>query len=192
MGGKIQPHLEHFLRVFAFGDRSRDTRIAFFQHWEFEVFVMNAITLYRVGNWCYLQRIPFLPRLMRNIIFLLFNSYIPVSAKIGQGTIFAYGAIGVVLHANTVVGKGCVIGQCVTIGASEGFVSREIHKCPVIGDNCYIGAGAKIIGDIRIGNNCQIGAAAVVLKDVPDNSIVVGIPGTVIGRTPENFLAIRD
>ena len=153
---------------------------------------MNAVTLYRIGNWFYLQRIPFLPNLIRDLIFLLFNSYIPVSARIGRGTIFAYGAIGVVLHANAIVGRDCVIGQGVTVGASEGFVSREIHKCPVIGDNCYIGAGAKLFGDIKIGNNCQIGAAAVVLNDVPDNSIVVGIPGKVIGRTPENFLAIRD
>ncbi len=152
---------------------------------------MNAAKFYRIGNWFYQRRIPVVPGLIRNLIFLLFNSYIPLSAKIGKDSIFAYGAIGVVLHANARIGEGCVIGQGVTIGAAEGFVSKEINKCPVIGDNCYIGAGAKIIGDIQVGDNCQIGASAVVLKDVPDNSIVVGIPARVVGKTAEDFKAIR-
>ncbi|WP_080635436.1 serine O-acetyltransferase, partial [Pseudomonas asplenii] len=144
---------------------------------------MNAVKIYRVGNWLHERQIPVLPSILRNLMFLLFNSYIPVSAKIGKNTIFAYGAIGVVLHANARIGSGCVIGQGVTIGAAEGFVSKEVNKCPVIGDNCYIGAGAKIIGDIQIGDNCQIGASAVVLKSIPNNSIVVGIPARIIGET---------
>ncbi|NWC26054.1 serine acetyltransferase [Pseudomonas tolaasii] len=152
---------------------------------------MNAVKLYRVGNWLYRHRVPILPGLVRNVIFLLFNSYIPNSATLGKGTIFAYGAIGVVLHANAKVGDGCVLGQSITIGAAEGYVTSEINRCPVIGDNCYIGAGAKIIGDITVGNNCQIGASAVVLKDVPDNSIVVGIPARVIGQTASDYKAIR-
>ncbi|CAI8754291.1 serine O-acetyltransferase [Pseudomonas sp. IT-P44] len=152
---------------------------------------MNAVKLYRVGNWFYQRRVPVVPGLIRNLIFLLFNSYIPVSANLGKGTIFAYGAIGVVLHANAKVGTGCVLGQGITIGAAEGYVTSEINKCPVIGDNCYIGAGAKIIGDIKIGDNCQIGASAVVLKDIPNNSIVVGIPARVIGQTSVDYKAIR-
>jgi serine O-acetyltransferase len=152
---------------------------------------MNAVKLYRIGNWFYQRNVPVIPTLIRNVIFIMFNSYIPVSATIGKGSIFAYGAIGVVLHANTRVGRGCVMGQGITIGAAEGFVSSEINRCPVIGDNCYIGAGAKIIGDIKIGNNCQIGASAVVLKDIPDNSIVVGIPARIVGQTTVDYKAIR-
>ncbi|MHC8321508.1 serine O-acetyltransferase [Pseudomonas sp. GB2N2] len=152
---------------------------------------MNAVKLYRIGNWFYKRRVPIVPSIVRNVIFLLFNSYIPVSATIGKGSVFAYGAIGVVVHANARVGSGCVLGQGITIGAAEGYVSNEVNKCPVIGDNCYIGAGAKIIGDIKIGNNCQIGASAVVLTDVPDNSIVVGIPARVVGRTSTDYRAIR-
>lgn len=152
---------------------------------------MNAVKLYRIGNWFYERKVPVIPTLIRNFIFILFNSYIPVSANIGKGSIFAYGAIGVVLHANAKIGRGCVIGQGITIGASEGFASSEINKCPVIGNNCYIGAGARIIGDIRIGNNCQIGASAVVLKDIPDNSIVVGAPARIVGQTSTDYKAIR-
>ena len=152
---------------------------------------MNAVKLYRIGNWFFERRVPFIPGLVRNVIFLLFNSYIPVSANIGKGSVFAYGAIGVVIHANARIGSGCVLGQGITIGAAEGYVSNEVNKCPVIGDNCYIGAGVKIIGDIKIGDNCQIGASAVVLKDVPDNSIVVGIPARIVGQTPAGYKAIR-
>lgn len=151
---------------------------------------MNAIHFYRVANWCHRKRIPLLPGIFRNVMFLLFNSYIPPSATIGQGTVFAYGAIGVVLHADSRIGRGCVIGQGVTIGASEAFFTREQNKCPVIGDNCYLGAGAKILGDIQIGEGCQIGAGAVVIKDVPAHSVVVGVPARVVGQTSAGYRAI--
>ncbi|MCY1462204.1 Serine acetyltransferase [compost metagenome] len=51
---------------------------------------------------------------------------------------------------------------------------------PIIGDDCYIASGAKILGPITIGNNVVIGANAVVLKDIPDGCIVVGIPARII------------
>lgn len=152
---------------------------------------MNAIHLYRAAHWLHQKRIPLLPALLRNLIFLVFNSYIPPSAIIGRGTVFAYGAIGVVLHADTKIGAGCVIGQGVTIGAAEAYVSHEKHRCPTVGDHCYIGAGARILGDIVIGDRCQIGAGAVVIKDVPSHAIAVGVPARVVGETPPDFLAIR-
>lgn len=152
---------------------------------------MNAAQLYRLGNWCHKKHIPLVPTLIRNLIFLLYNSYIPSSASIGKGSIFAYGAIGVVVHANAIIGEGCVLGQSITIGASEGFVSPEANGCPTIGDNCYIGAGAKILGNIKIGDSCQIGAGAIVLKDIPEHSVVVGTPARVVGQTEAGFLAIR-
>lgn len=152
---------------------------------------MNAIHLYRIANRLYRWRIPFIPGLMRNLIFLLFNSYIPPSATIGRGSVFAYGGIGVVIHADARIGEGCVIGQGVTIGASEGYVARERHACPTIGDHCYIGAGAKILGAIRVGNQCQIGAGAVVIRDVPGHGVVVGVPARLIGSTEADYRAIR-
>lgn len=152
---------------------------------------MNAVSLYRLANWFLVRNVPLLPTLLRNLIFLIFNSYIPPSAVIGRGTVFAYGAIGVVLHANARVGRSCVIGQGVTIGAAEAYFSPVVHKCPTIGDNCYLGAGARILGDIEIGEACQIGAGAVVVKSVPAHSIVVGVPGRIVGRTADDYQAIR-
>jgi serine O-acetyltransferase len=121
----------------------------------------------------------------------LYNSYIPVSASIGKGSVFAYGAIGVVIHSNAIIGEGCVIGQGVTIGASEGFVSPKANLCPIISDNCYIGAGAKLLGDIQVGKGCQVGAGAIVLHDIPEHSIVVGAPARIVGKTEVTYLAIQ-
>lgn len=104
-------------------------------------------------------------------MYVLFNSSLPASCTIGKGTVLAYGGIGIVVHARAVIGRNCMIGQNTTIGGKSGW-----YEVPVIGDNVYISAGARILGPVRIGNNVIIGANAVVVKDVPDNCIVAGIP----------------
>ena len=64
-----------------------------------------------------------------------------------------------------------------------GQVNRGAKKgSPVIGDNVYVGAGAKVIGKVLIGNNVAIGANCVVIQDVPDQAVVVGIPGKVVSN----------
>ena len=60
------------------------------------------------------------------------------------------------------------------------IAGRNNRGTPVIGNNVFIGAGACVLGGIKIGNNVSIGANAVVLDDIPDNSVVVGIPGKVV------------
>lgn len=72
------------------------------------------------------------------------------------------------------IGKNCWINQQVTIGHSDAT------HCPYIGDDVSIKAGAKIIGGVTIGNDVIIGANAVVVKDVPDHSILAGVPAKVI------------
>lgn len=130
---------------------------------------------YRFGNWCYRHKVPLLPKLIWKLNYLLFNSSVPCSVILGGGSKFAYGGIGVVIHARSVIGKNCVIGQNVTIGGKSGW-----YEVPVIGDNVEISAGVRILGPVRIGNNVIIGANAVVVKDVPDNCIVAGIPAKII------------
>lgn len=136
---------------------------------------MNAIGLYRVGNYCYQKRIPLIPFLCKSLIFFLFNSVVPFSAVIGKGSRFAYGGIGVVLHARSKIGDRVIIGQGVTVGRK-----LDPEGIPVIGNDVYISAGARILGDIAIGDNVIIGANSVVVSSIPPNSIVAGAPARVI------------
>lgn len=86
-------------------------------------------------------------------------------------SLFAPHISGIVISYFAEIGNGCTIYQQVTIGQES--IGHK-GQAPTIGNNVYIGAGAKIIGSIKIGNNVKIGANAVVTKDVPDNSTVVG------------------
>lgn len=103
---------------------------------------------------------------------LKYGSYIGYSAKFAEIPLFPHGIIGVFISAGAEIGKNCVIFQQVTIGSNT-LVDSDRKGAPIIGDNCYIGAGAKIIGNVRIGNNCRIGANCVIVNDIPDNSVVV-------------------
>jgi serine O-acetyltransferase len=85
---------------------------------------------------------------------------------------FPHGMSGVFVSQWAEVGKGCVILQGVTIGSNTLADSKNLGA-PVIGDNCYIGAGAAIIGACTMGNNVRVGANCVVTMDVPDNAVVV-------------------
>lgn len=78
--------------------------------------MLNAIVFYRISRWLYLHLILFLPKLVTLLIFLIYNSKIPYQAKIGKGTKFGYGGMGVVVHTKAVIGDNCSIGQQVTIG----------------------------------------------------------------------------
>ncbi len=82
--------------------------------------------------------------------------------------ILPHGIKGIFVTDKARIGKNVKIYQQVTIG-----INKEEEDGPTIGDNCFIGAGAKIIGNIKIGRNVKIGANAVVFEDVPDNATVV-------------------
>ena len=72
---------------------------------------MNAIGMYRTGRWLYLHHIPFLPQLIKGLTFIMFNSVVPYTAKIGKESKFAYGGIGVVIHSRAEIGERVIIGQ---------------------------------------------------------------------------------
>lgn len=91
-----------------------------------------------------------------------------------------HGINGIVISHNAVIGKNCTIFHQVTIGEGR-------NGAPTIGDNVLIGAGAKIIGDVRIGNNVKVGAGCVVAKDIPDGATVVMDNVRVVIKSP-NFI----
>ncbi len=138
--------------------------------------MLNAIYFYRVSRWLYLHHIPFLPKLITLLIFLIYNSKIPYKAEIGGSTRFGYGGMGVVVHSAARIGRGCTISQQVTIGGG----GSRYPGVPVIGDNVYIAKGAIVMGGISIGDNVIIGANAVVTKPVPANAVVAGIPAHIL------------
>lgn len=84
----------------------------------------------------------------------------------------------VIINDYAKIGKNCRVHVGVNIGAKV----NEPKLAPVIGDNVYIGPGAKIYGNIKIGNNVAIGANAVVNKDVPDNVTVAGVPAKIVSN----------
>ena len=138
--------------------------------------MLNAYYLYRVSRWLLIHHIPLLPKLFTLLIFLVYNSKIPPEAKIGKGTRFGYGGMGVVVHADSVIGENCFIGQQVTIGGGN----NRYPGIPVIGNHVDINKGAVVMGGITVGNNVIIGAYAVVNKPVPNNAIVAGVPARIL------------
>lgn len=123
--------------------------------------------------------------LIYKLLSHFYQIQIPVWTSIGGGLKFAhYG--GIVIAGSSVIGKNCTLHQNVTIG--NGF-SQNNYGHPVIGDNVIIFPGAVIVGNIRVGNHVMVTANAVVTKDVPDNSIVGGIPARVIGRYDDDTLS---
>ena len=135
----------------------------------------NVYAIYRAARRLNSRNIPVLPRILTLAIRVTFGCYVPHTAQIGEGTVIAYGGIGVVIHDRSIIGKNCYIGPGVVVGGTT-----QYHDVPRLGDNVYIGAGAKIIGPVRIGNNVIVGANAVVIDDVPDHTVVVGIPARIV------------
>ena len=101
------------------------------------------------------------------------GGYVGVDARLGENISLPHGLHGIFISRYAFVGDNCLIYQNVTIGE----VNR---KAPVIGDNCLIGAGAVLIGDIKIGSFVKIGAGAVVNTDIPDHCAVVSQPVRIL------------
>lgn len=98
---------------------------------------------------------------------------ISIDADIKSPLILPHGVSGIFLTQSAKIGRNVVIFQQVTIGANT-IKNSKSYGAPIIGDNVYIGAGAKIIGYAKVADNVRIGANAVVVKDVPYNNLVIG------------------
>jgi serine O-acetyltransferase len=143
-----------------------------------------AMAVYRFGQWRYTIRwrwlrmpFSFLFKVLKVISEVLTGIELPCEAKLGKRfRIDHFG--GIVISGDAVFGDDCVIRNGVTVGLKH----EGQRGAPTIGNRVDIGAGAKILGAIRIGDDVLIGANAVVLIDVPSNSIAVGVPARVLPR----------
>ena len=117
-----------------------------------------------------------LARIMLSHLTFKYGIDIPFNTKIGSGFYIGHFG-GIVVNDRSVIGKNCNISQGVTLGQTNRGQNKGY---PLLSDNVYIGPGAKIVGGVKIGNNVAIGANCVVTKDIPDNAVVVGVPGKVI------------
>lgn len=138
---------------------------------------LHAVWGHRVTHWLWHHNAKLAARLLAELIRKFTGVEIHPGAVLGQG-VFIDHATGVVIGETAEVGDNVTIYQGVTLGGT----SLEVGKRhPTIGDNVTIGSGAKVLGAITIGDNSQIGANSVVVKPVPPNSVVVGVPGQIVG-----------
>ncbi|MHA1715601.1 MAG: serine O-acetyltransferase [Promethearchaeota archaeon] len=138
----------------------------------------QAIILHRVAHFFWIAGIPFIPRFISHVARQITGIEIHPGAKIGKDFFIDHGG-GVVIGETTEIGDNCLLYQGVTLGGTS---DRREKRHPTLKNNVVVGAGAKIIGPVIIGNNVKIGANSVVIHDVPNNSVVVGIPGRVVAR----------
>lgn len=134
-----------------------------------------VLLLHNISHWLLEKHIPLLPRLIYGFNRILFSVVLPPSVVLGKGVVLGYSGLGTVIHARAVIGNRVVIGAGITIGGKTPH-----YEVPVIEDDVDIGAGARILGPIRVGKGAIIGANAVVVKDVPPGAVVAGVPARLI------------
>lgn len=135
---------------------------------------LQATAIFRLSS-LYSQRgIPFLPGFLRKINITFFGLDIVPGIPIGGGFYLPH-TVGTVIMARQ-IGRNATLVSNVTIGM------RNEPAFPAIGDNVFIGAGARILGAVTIGDGASIGANAVVLTDVPPGATAVGVPARILQR----------
>lgn len=146
----------------------------------FEVLVcypgVHALIFYRVNHQLWNSGFKFLARLLSYFARWLTGIEIHPGAKIGHRFFIDHG-MGVVIGETAEVGDNVFIYHGVTLG---GVSTKRGKRHPTIGNNVVIGAGAQVLGPIKIGDNTKIGSGSVVLQQVPDHSTVIGVPGRVV------------
>jgi serine acetyltransferase len=154
----------------------------------------QAIAVYRFGGW----RMSVEPKPLRAPLSIayralyrtvrnLYGIELPYNAKIGRRVIFEH-QHGIVVHGQTVIGDDCIIRQGVTLGIRN---MDRLDEAPVLGRGVNVGAGAVIIGRVRVGDGAAIGANAVVLKDVPAGALAIGVPAKLVPRSNTQSVEAR-
>src|SRR5436189_3127969 len=136
---------------------------------------VHALAFHRLAHRFWNRGWPTTARFISHVERFLTGIEIHPAAKLGPGLFIDHG-MGVVIGETSEVGENVTIYQGVSLAGTS--LKRE-KRHPTLGDNVVVGAGAKIIGGFTIGDNSRIGAGSVVVREVPPNSVVVGVPGRI-------------
>lgn len=145
-----------------------------------------VMCVFRFGQWRYTIRQPwlrkpfsFIYRVLRTLVQVMTGIELHCETRVGRRLLIEHFG-GIIISGDAVIGDDVVIRQGVTIGLR----TTGRRGAPVIGNRVDIGAGAKLLGPIRVGDDAVIGANAVVLCDVPDGALAVGVPAVIKPRKP--------
>jgi serine O-acetyltransferase len=139
---------------------------------------VHAVWGHRISHWLWNRGAKVSARAFGELTRILTGVEIHPGAILGTG-LFIDHATGVVIGETAEIGDDVTIYHGVTLGGTSTDPGK---RHPTIGDRVIIGAGAKILGPIKIGDDSRIGANSVVVKEVPSSSVVVGVPGQIISR----------
>lgn len=140
---------------------------------------LHAVWSHRIAHWFWTHKLFLIARGISQFSRFLTGIEIHPGAKIGNGFFIDHG-MGVVIGETAEVGENVTLYHGVTLG---GVSTEKGKRHPTIMDNVVIGAGAKVLGAIEIGVGSRVGANAVVVNTVPENSVVVGVPGQIVKRS---------
>ncbi len=139
---------------------------------------LHAIWLHRIAHYFYNRGWVVIPRMLNTFSRFLTGIDIHPGAKLGPGLFIDHG-MGLVIGETAELGSNVTLYQGVTLG---GTGKEKGKRHPTIGNNVVISSGAKVLGSFKVGDNSKIGSGSVVLKEVPPNSVVVGIPGRIVAK----------
>ena len=136
-----------------------------------------TLAAYRLVNPLEREGFPILPRLIMTLMKVITGVEIHPGAKIGKSFFIDHG-IGTVIGETAIIGDDCVLFHNVTLG---GTGKHQKKRHPTLGNKVLVGAGATLLGPIKIGNNVKIGAETfVIMHNIPNNCTVVGVPGKIV------------
>lgn len=137
--------------------------------------------LHSISRWCYLHKIPLVPRLIQGVIYVFFKCFLPPECSIGPGTRLYNHGWGIGIHPNVKIGRDCNIYNLVEIAGMDNDQTGSPVRI-IIGDRVNIHAGARVLcksGTLAVGEESTIGANAAVESDVPAYSLATGVPARI-------------
>ena len=146
---------------------------------------VKAVILHRITNFFSVAKFHLIARIISQFSRFLTGIEIHPAAKIGKNFFIDHG-MGVVIGETSEIGDNVTIYHMVTLGGISPSINsdkqRQVKRHPTLKDNVVIGSGAQVLGPLTVGENAKIGANAVVTKDVPANSVMVGIPAKNVNK----------